>query len=339
MKHNNCLKQYNSFGVQATCDELIRFHSQDDIINWLTEHKPKQEQLFILGDGSNILLIDHINKTFLQPAIKGIRYQELDDGVLATVGAGVSWHELVLQTLEEGYFGLENLSLIPGNVGAAPIQNIGAYGVELKDVFVSLNAIEIATAKEVIFSKDQCEFDYRYSIFKGPEKGKYIITAVTLKLSKQPNLKLDYGLIRNELANTPNITPKDVSHAVINIRSSKLPDPKILGNAGSFFKNPMITTSQLSVLQKSYPDVVAYPMNSETVKLAAGWLIEKAGLKGFRLGDAGVHEKQALVLVNYGQATGMEILTLAKYIQTSVLDKFSVLLEPEVWIIGNQDLF
>lgn len=335
------LRPFNTFGVEATCNELISFNDEESIQSWLKAEKPALDSLFILGGGSNLLLLGHIPLTFLQASIQGIKYSERQagDDVLVTVGAGVNWHQLVLDSLEKGYSGLENLSLIPGNVGAAPIQNIGAYGIELKDRFVSLRAVDLASGDIREFSAQDCQFGYRDSIFKRALKGRYVITQVTLRLNKHSQPHIEYGPLKQMLADETAITAKRVSDAVIAIRQSKLPDPAQLGNAGSFFKNPVVTEEQFQTLHDAFPELVAYPVDNKHYKLAAGWLIEQAGLKGYREGDAGVHEKQALVLVNYGQASGDDILRVAKYVRDKVLELFGVNLEPEVWIIGKQQIF
>lgn len=335
------LRPFNTFGVEATCNELISFNDEESIQSWLKAEKPALDSLFILGGGSNLLLLGHIPLTFLQANIQGINYseQQTGDDVLVTVGAGVNWHQLVLDSLDKGCSGLENLSLIPGNVGAAPIQNIGAYGVELKDRFVSLRAVELASGDIREFSAQDCQFGYRDSIFKRALKGHYVITQVTLRLNKHSQPHIEYGPLKQMLADETAITAKRVSDAVIAIRQSKLPDPAQLGNAGSFFKNPVVTEEQFQTLHDAFPELVAYPVDNKHYKLAAGWLIEKAGLKGYREGDVGVHEKQALVLVNYGQASGDDILRVAKRVRDKVLELFGVNLEPEVWIIGEQKIF
>lgn len=335
------LKPFNTFGVDATCNELISFNDEQSIQNWLKAEKPALDSLFILGGGSNLLLLGHIPLTFLQANIQGIEYSEQNNGddVRVTVGAGVNWHQLVLDSLDKGYSGLENLSLIPGNVGAAPIQNIGAYGVELQERFVSLRAIELATGDIREFLAEDCHFGYRDSIFKNQLKGRFVITQVTLRLSQGLQPHIEYGPLKQMLASETSITAKKVSDAVIAIRQSKLPDPTQLGNAGSFFKNPVVTEEQYQTLLDAFPELVAYPVGSGHYKIAAGWLIEKAGLKGYRQGDAGVHEKQALVLVNYGHASGQDILQVAGQVRDKVLELFGVKLEPEVWIIGEQQIF
>ena len=331
------LKNLNSFGIEATCNDYVSFSSEEELQAWLINNKRDSEKIFVIGGGSNLLLIGHVPFVLLQADIQGVEYREENDEVFVKAGAGVNWHQLVMETLDKGYFGLENLSLIPGNVGAAPIQNIGAYGVELKDLFVELEAIELATGDKITFSHQECDFAYRYSVFKGSLKGQYIITSVILMLSKTANLQLDYGPIRKELSHIDEsqITPIDVSQAVIKIRSSKLPDPNELGNAGSFFKNPIVSSEAYQKLKAKFPELVAFELLDGRFKVAAGWMIDQAGLKGYRLGDAGVHKHQALVLVNYGDATGNDILDLARYVAKTVFEQFGVTIEPEVWILGE----
>lgn len=331
------LKQFNSFGIKATCREFRSFSDEMSLSDWLRESSLDYEECFVIGGGSNLLLIGHVDKVFLHADIQGIDYQENGDEVLVKIGAGVNWHQLVMETLDRDYYGIENLSLIPGNVGAAPIQNIGAYGVELKDVFVELDAIEIATGDKITFGHSECDFGYRYSVFKGSLKGQYVITSVTLRLSKIPQVKTEYGPIKNVLTDltASEITPKIVSDAIIKIRSSKLPDPNELGNAGSFFKNPIVSAKEYQTLKNKFPEMVAFEIPDGRYKLAAGWMIDQAGLKGYRLGDAGVHKKQALVLVNYGDASGKDILDLARFVAKTIKEKFAVTIEPEVWILGE----
>ena len=332
------LTSFNTFGVEASCDQLFCFQSEHEIQDWLAGMPIPPESFFILGGGSNLLLLEHIPLTFLKADVQGIRYQNDGDKVLVKAGAGVNWHQLVLDTIDKGFSGLENLSLIPGNVGAAPIQNIGAYGVELEQRFVSLSAIDLYSGEKRTFDHHDCQFGYRDSIFKGKLKGKYLITEVTLSLFKQPKFVLTYGPLK-ALSQQQSLSAKEVSDEVIKIRQSKLPDPRTLGNAGSFFKNPVVSVDEYLALKERFLDIVAYPVDENRVKLAAGWLIDQAGLKGYRQGDAAVHQEQALVIVNHGKATGREILELAGYVRDQVALKFGVKLEPEVWIIGQQDIF
>ena len=284
-----------------------------------------------------MLLTKDINKLVVHIDIKGVSIdrENLND-IYLTVNAGENWHEFVLWCVENDYGGIENLSLIPGNVGTCPIQNIGAYGVEVKDTITQVEALEIETGKLVSFSNEECEFGYRNSIFKNKAKGKYILTSVSFQLTKGlHNLNTSYGAIETELKNNKIKKPtlKNISDAVIAIRQSKLPDPKKIGNSGSFFKNPVIKKALFIELQKEYPQIPCYPVSKTEVKVPAGWLIEKAGFKGKRFGEYGVHEKQALVLVNYGNASGKEIHKLAKKIQKTILEKYRITLEIEVNVI------
>lgn len=285
-----------------------------------------------------MLLTSDIDTLVIHVDIKGISVdKDLEEEVYVTVNAGENWHEFVLWCIEQNYGGLENLSLIPGNVGTCPIQNIGAYGVEVKDTITKVEAIEIASGKRVEFSNQECKFQYRDSIFKNESKGKYILTAVSFKLTKKNHtLNTSYGAIESFLKEKNILTPtiRDISNAVITIRQSKLPDPEEIGNSGSFFKNPVISQTQFEQLLQKYPTIPSYTISESEVKVPAGWLIEQAGFKGQRFGDAGVHEKQALVLVNYANASGKEILELAQKIKTSILDLFNISLEIEVNIIA-----
>ncbi len=335
ISRNTSLKSYNTFGIDVKAKSLISVNSIDELITVLKNNYYKD--LFILGGGSNMLLTKDIDMNVVHIDIKGIEViRETEDFVFVKANAGENWHQFVLYTLEQNWGGLENLSLIPGNVGTSPIQNIGAYGVELKDHFVSCNAIDIQSLEVVHFTAEECEFEYRNSIFKHKVKGKFIITSVVFKL-KKTNHKLltNYGAINEAIMDMGIINPgiRDVSNAVIKIRQQKLPDPKELGNSGSFFKNPVITTQEFEVLKMNFPEVPNYLVGNDSVKIPAGWLIDKAGLKGYREGDAGVHKNQALVLVNYGEATGEDILHLAKKVQGEILKKFQIKLEPEVNII------
>jgi len=296
-----------------------------------------KKNFFILSGGSNLLLTKDVDKLVIHLNTKGIEVvQENSNDILIKVQAGENWHEFVLWCIDHNYGGVENLSLIPGNIGTAPIQNIGAYGVELKDSMHNLEALEIDTLTTKTFTNKNCEFGYRNSVFKNELKGKYIITSVTFKLTKNTHkLNSSYGAIRSELdkGNIINPTIKDISKAIIAIRQSKLPDPKEIGNSGSFFKNPIISTTDFKNLQKTYPDAPHYVVSKNEIKVPAGWLVEQCGFKGKRFGDAGVHKKQALVLVNYNNATGKEIFELSKKIQKTVLEKFEIQLDAEVNII------
>jgi len=329
---NSSLKSYNTFGIDVKAERFVSVSSLEELKSVLTGNYA--EELFVLGGGSNMLLTQDITATVLHIDIKGIKVvQETEDFAYIQVNAGENWHEFVLWTLAHGYGGLENLSLIPGNIGSSPIQNIGAYGVELKDHFVSCEAIEIQTIEMMNFNAEKCDFGYRNSIFKNKVKGKYIITSVTFKLSKKNHqLYTNYGSINEALEESGITNPsiQDVSNAVIRIRQQKLPDPRELGNSGSFFKNPLISAGAFQELQKEYPEMPHYKISENEFKIPAGWLIDRAGFKGFREGDAGVHKNQALVLVNYGTATGSEILNLAQKIQDKIHSQFKIALEPEV---------
>lgn len=330
--HNSSLKNYNTFGIDVKAKTFISVETIEDLKTVL--QKNYAEDLFILGGGSNMLLTRDIDSTVLHIGLKGKQIiEETEADVLIEINAGENWHEIVLWTLENNWGGFENLSLIPGNIGTAPIQNIGAYGTEIKDNLVAVKAINIQTLEIREFSNEECSFGYRDSIFKNKEKGKYIILSVTFKLKKKEHLvKTNYGTIAQALEEMGIKDPsiKDVSDAVIKIRKEKLPDPQILGNSGSFFKNPVVDKDHLEKLKNIYPEIPSYEVGEGEYKIPAGWLIEKVGLKGYREGDAGVHKNQALVLVNYGAATGTEILELAKKVQREVFSKFKVELQPEV---------
>lgn len=329
------LKNHNTFGISAFAKEFIQVHTVEELAQVLKENQDKK--LFILGGGSNMLLTQDIDALVIHVDLKGKEVLSRE-GNHADVKAmaGENWHEFVLYTIDQNLGGLENLSLIPGNVGTTPIQNIGAYGTEIKDTFVSCEAMDIATQQIKTFTKEECEFAYRESIFKGQLKDKYVIVSVTFRLTTSDHkINTSYGDIAAELANNGIITPtiKDVSNAVTAIRRSKLPDPKELGNSGSFFKNPIIPIETFEKAHAQHPLMPHYTVSDSLVKVPAGWLIEQSGFKGKRFGDAGVHTKQALVLVNYGNATGQEILELSKNIQKTVLENFGISIEAEVNII------
>ncbi|MGZ3884483.1 MAG: UDP-N-acetylmuramate dehydrogenase, partial [Bacteroidia bacterium] len=295
----------------------------------------RQSEKLILGGGSNILFTGDFDGMVIKNQIKGISVvKEEKDRVYVKAGAGEVWHELVLWCIEHNLAGLENLSLIPGCVGASPMQNIGAYGVEIKDVFEELEAWRMTDGAKKIFTGEECEFGYRESVFKRKYKDQYIIASVTFRLSKTPHFNTSYGAINAELESMgAELSIRNISQAVINIRSSKLPDPRKTGNAGSFFKNPEVSAAEFERIKKSYPNLVAYVLGNGNYKLAAGWLIEQSGLKGFVKGEAGVHDKQALVLVNKGKARGEEIYLLSEHVLQTVFAKFGVKLEREVNII------
>jgi len=334
--HNNfSLKKYNTFGIEAKAKHFVAVHDENELRDILSRHK--DDKKFILGGGSNMLLTKDIDALVIHIDLKGKKaVKEDDDFVWVEAKAGENWHEFVLFTIEQNFGGLENMSLIPGNVGTTPVQNIGAYGTEIKDTFVSCDAMTIETQQMRTFTNADCDFGYRESVFKNIEKDKYIITSVVFKLTKRNHkINTSYGDITAELAkrNVAVPTLKDVSNAVIAIRQSKLPDPKELGNSGSFFKNPIILKSEFEKIHPKFPEMKFFDVSETEVKVLAGWLIEQAGFKGKRFGDAGIHKNQALVLVNYGNATGAEILAVSKDIQKTVFEKFGIAIEAEVNVI------
>ena len=335
IQHNFSLKNYNTFGIEAKAKQFVAVHSVAELKTVLEKHK--NEKKFILGGGSNMLLTQDIDALVIHIDLKGKKIiKEDDDFVWIESQAGENWHEFVLWNIEQNYGGLENMSLIPGNVGTTPVQNIGAYGAEIKDTFVSCQAINIDTQEMKSFSNSECKFGYRESIFKNEVKGQYIITSVVFKLTKRNHkINTSYGDILGELAknNISNPGLKDVSNAVIAIRQSKLPDPKELGNSGSFFKNPIVLKSDFEKIHQKFPEMKFYEVSATEVKVPAGWLIEQAGLKGKRFGDAGIHKNQALVLVNYGTATGQDILEVSRIVQRTVFETFGIQIEAEVNII------
>lgn len=337
IQENISLKPFNTFGIDVIAKKFVSI----DHFYQLQEILKEEKNIFLLSGGSNMLLTRNINKLVVHINIKGIIIDhENENDVYITVNAGENWHDFVEWCISKNYGGIENLSLIPGYVGTCPIQNIGAYGVEVKDVITKVETLEIISGKKIDFSNADCQFKYRNSIFKNELKGKHIITSVSFKLSKKNHqLNTEYGAIKTELknGNIRNPTIKDISNAVIKIRKSKLPDPKKIGNSGSFFKNPVIYLKQFKKLQKKYPAMPFYQLDSlesnqtdVLYKIPAGWLIETIGFKGKRFGDCGAHEKQALVLVNYNNAQGNDIFSLAKKIQKTILDTFEIALEIEV---------
>ncbi len=328
------LKNYNTFGVEYIADYVIHVDNDKDAISLLNGKTFVDKPLMILGSGSNILFTKDFKGTILRPEFGGITIEEKDqDDVIISAGAGVNWDKLVEWTVNNGFGGLENLSLIPGLTGATPVQNIGAYGVEIKDKIVKVNTISINDGSLCQFSNRECRFNYRSSIFKNSEKGRHLITKVYYRLTCKPVPDLNYGSLKEEVLKTGNITLENVRQAIIKIRRSKLPDPEIIGNAGSFFKNPVLNISSAENLKKLYPQMPSYFDHSGGIKLAAGWLIEQCGWKGKRFGDAGVHDTQALILVNHGNATGKDIFKLSEKIKESVYEKFGIELEHEVEIL------
>lgn len=332
---NISLKQYNTFGIDVKAKHFVSVKSVEELKSVLNlEAFPEK---FILGGGSNMLLTKDVDVLVIHLDLKNIEItSKNEDTVIVKVATGENWHDFVLWCLEHNFGGIENLSLIPGNVGATPIQNIGAYGVELKDVFVSCEALHINTQKVRIFTKEECKFEYRNSIFKQDLKGKYVILNITLELTnKDHKINTSYGAITEELKKMKVESPsiQDVSNAVITIRESKLPNPKVIGNSGSFFKNPIISKSHFNTLKINFPEIPSYSVSEENIKIPAGWLIEHLGFKGKRFGNYGVHNKQALVLVNYDDAKGEDIFKLSQLIQSTVKRIFDINLELEVNII------
>ncbi len=329
---NFSLKNHNTFGLNIIANKFASFSSIEDLETFF----PCSEPWFILGGGSNILFTKNFEGIVLHNTIKGIeKIKEDENHIWVKVGAGEIWHDFVLHCIKNEWAGIENLSLIPGTVGATPIQNIGAYGVEIKDVLESVTAFHIESKNINSFSNAECDFGYRDSIFKRELKGQYIITEIVVRLNKTPDFNIKYGAIQQILDNhgISELSIKAVSDAVIEIRQSKLPDPKEIGNSGSFFKNPEIPTTQFEQLKKTYPNIVGYPVSEGITKVPAGWLIDNAGWKGKRFGEIGVHAKQALVLVNYGDGEGEKIKELAYKIKADIFEKYNIEINPEVNIL------
>lgn len=336
VKKEFSLKALNTFGISASAAHFVEVLSPDEVKAVLSDNRFQSMPKMVLGGGSNILLTKDFEGLVIKNSIGGIETtQEDGQNIWLKVGAGVNWHEFVMYAVDRGYGGIENLSLIPGTVGAAPMQNIGAYGVEIKEVFDSLDALNRSTLKVETFYLEDCQFGYRQSAFKHIHKGKYIITHVTFRLSKRPVLNTSYGAIEEVLSaeGTTNPTIRDVSNAVIKIRRSKLPDPVEIGNAGSFFKNPVIGAIDFEGLKAEFPEIPGFELPSDQVKVPAAWLIQSCGWKGKRIGDIGVHVNQALVLVNYGMGSGQDLKNLAITIQKSVAEKFGIELEMEVNVV------
>lgn len=334
--NNYNLKHHNTFGISAECKRFIEFADEQELAEAITEIKDNDEPLLIIGEGSNLLLTKDFHGTVIHSAINGIEATIINDDIFVKAGSGVIWDDLVKYCIDNGYHGLENLSYIPGSVGASAVQNIGAYGCEAKDVIHSIEAVEIANGSKHVINNADCQYSYRNSKFKNEWRNKYIITHVIYKLSKTFIPHIEYGNIKNELINTGySYTPnaKQLREVIINIRKEKLPEPKDEGNAGSFFMNPVVNRSTFDSLIKEYPDMPHYNIEADLEKIPAGWLIEKCGWKGKTLGAAGVHNKQALVLVNKGGATGMDILKLCETIREDVKMKFGITIYPEVNIL------
>ena len=333
---NYPLLKLNTFGVDVKAKYFVSINTINELIEVTKTNVFKDLELLILGGGSNILFTKDFDGLVILNNIKGKEIiDQNQQSIFLKIGAGENWHELVMYCVDNGWGGIENLSLIPGNTGTAPMQNIGAYGVEIKETFVELEALEISSGKIVKFNNSDCEFGYRESVFKNKMKNQYIILNITLELKKNPVLNINYGDVKAilESQNIKNPDIKEVSNAIISIRQSKLPDPKKIGNSGSFFKNPIVSLNLLELIKKKYPNVVNYEINENEFKIAAGWLIERAGWKGKKFNNYGVHEKQALVLVNYGLANGMEIFDLSEKIILDIKEKFGIILEREVNII------
>ncbi|OYU94442.1 MAG: UDP-N-acetylenolpyruvoylglucosamine reductase [Bacteroidetes bacterium B1(2017)] len=333
---NISLKPYNTFGIDVKAEQFVEVKTVEEVQVLCTTFNLAERKKLVIGGGSNLLLTKDFDGMVIRMNLTGMdSIREDENHVWVKAMSGELWHDFVQYCVTKNIGGVENLSLIPGCVGAAPMQNIGAYGVEIKDTFEELFAVEIESGKLVKFTNAECKFGYRESVFKNEKKDKYIIVAVTFKLNKHPKLNTSYGAIQEVLNQKGITTPsiKDVSEAVISIRQSKLPNPKVLGNSGSFFKNPEIPQEQYLLLKDTFPTIPGYPAPNNQIKVAAGWLIEQCGWKGKQVGNTGSHKDQALVLVNYGNATGNEIYSLALAIQKSVQDKFGITIVPEVNII------
>lgn len=333
IKENVSLKPYNTFGLEASARYFVEVTDLEELKQVLQDPFLSDKRKLFLGGGSNILLLNDFAGVVIRIAIKGIKItEETSEYAILKAGAGEVWHEFVLFAIDKNLSGIENMSLIPGTVGAAPMQNIGAYGAEVKDTFDHLEALNLETLKVETFNATECAFGYRESFFKHEGKDKYVILNVSFRLSKKPEINVSYGAIKQTLEEMgiENPSIKDVSNAVIHIRRSKLPDPAEIGNSGSFFKNPEIPKEQYEKLKSAFPDAPGYVINEDIVKVPAGWLIEHAGWKGKKVGNVGVHDKQALVLVNFGNGKGQEIADLAAAIKKSVFDKYGVDITPEV---------
>ena len=331
------LKRHHTFGTEASARYFFEFTETEDLQHFLaTNNKWQEHEILVLGEGSNLLFLDDFPGLIIYPNIPGIRIINEDrNHVWLEAGAGVNWDQLVEFAVFNRWGGIENLSLIPGKAGASAVQNIGAYGVEIQDRVETVTGFDLKTMSEYTIAASECQYAYRDSIFKHQLKNRFIITSVVFKLDKFPEFILSYGDIRKEVEKTGDVNLRNIRQAVIQIRESKLPDPKVVGNAGSFFKNPVVDSAQAKQLIGAYPTLPHYPSSDGQVKLAAGWMIDQCGWKGFRRGDAGVHERQALVLVNYGNATGREIYHLSEEIRQSVYEKFGVQLEREVNVVGE----
>ena len=334
VRENYSLKNYNTFGIDVKCRYFVESDTESEFLEFVSSYELRPEEIMVLGEGSNFLFTDDFEGTVFYPTMKGMEIvEENDEHVWVKVGAGEVWDDFVAWAVEQGYGGVENLSLIPGHVGAAPVQNVGAYGMEAGDTIERVEAIQIEKARKETISAADCRFAYRDSIFKGEWKNRYIVTYVVFRLTKVPEFRLNYGSVREELQKLGEVNLKNIRQAIIQIRRAKLPDVKELPNAGSFFKNPVVSREQAGQLKERYPELPVYPVDEDRVKLAAGWLIEQCGWKGKDLGKAGVYEKQALILVNRAGASGVEVARLANEVKKSVFMTFGVWIEPEVYVI------
>lgn len=337
LKHNYSLKSNNTFGISAFAKHYLTVNSPEDLIQFFRENNlEKNEKRLFLGAGSNLLFVNDFEGIVIHPEIDGIHLiSENKEIAVVEAGAGVVWDHFVDWCVEKGLGGVENLSLIPGNIGAVPVQNIGAYGIEAESVVAEVKGIDLDTLEIKSFNHEACKFGYRTSVFKEQLKERFMVTSVIFNLTKQPEFHLEYGALEAEVHRLGDINLQNIRKAVISIRESKLPDPSKVGNAGSFFKNPIVSEATGRSLKSSYPDIPVYSVGSGLVKLAAGWLIEKAGWKGRSVGKSAVHDKQALVIINKGDATGKEIFELSEMVVNDVLHKFNIKLEREVLVIGN----
>jgi len=331
---NISLKKFNTFGLNVRADHLATFKLEENLVHFLKHNRIPDHNYLIIGHGSNLLFTKDFNGTVIHPEMDVISLEgKKGNDVIVSAGAGVVWDKLVESTVNNGLGGLENLSFIPGLVGAAPVQNIGAFGCEVKNTIEKVRAVSLQDGSVKEFTNEECKFGYRDSIFKGELKGRYLITKVYFRLSTKPKLCLEYGSLKEEVNKLGSTSLGNVRNIVINTRQSKLPDPELIGNAGSFFKNPVVKLSVVDDLKSRYPKIPVFKDISGGAKLAAGWLIEQCGWKGKRIGNAGVHDKQALVIVNYGNATGQELFDLSVQVQKSVAEKFGIILEREVEVI------
>ena len=325
------LQPFNTLAIDVHAEHFCEVVEPEQVVQALQLADKNHWHVLVLGGGSNIVLTEDFQGLVIKTALQGIAVEQQGDDVLLTAAAGENWHQLVLYCMQQGYYGLENLSLIPGTVGAAPIQNIGAYGVEIQQLFVSLTGWDLNLQQWRTLTAEECKFSYRDSIFKQSLKDRFILTSLTLRLSTTPQVNLSYAGLAQYFnqAQIPSPSPQQVSEAVIAIRQSKLPDPEVLANVGSFFKNPVITQSQADVLLQKHPELVCYPQANGQVKLAAAWLLEQAGWKGKRDGAVGMHDQQSIVLINYDQGTGLDVLALADKIKQDIEQRFAVSLEIE----------